>query len=374
MEQNDYNRGIFYLLLFICFIGTGVILKLAASVFLPITFALLFTFVMMPVIRNLNKKLHIPWPVGILCMLLLFGAVFFVIGNLLLSSIKAIIGVYPKYEERFNLIYKFIALRFGLSYDSGLNFIENMWNQLDIRTQIQKFALSLSTNIIVFIKDLLIIILLMVFLLSEMRFIKEKVNCAFQNKAKRRVTHIINHVIAEIMRFISIKFFISLTTGLVVFLGTLVIGLDFPIIWGFIAFLLNFIPTFGSIISSVITVLFSVLQFFPHITPMILTALLVISVNTFLGNFLEPRIEGEHLDLSPFIILVCLSMWGWMWGFPGMIVAVPITVSIKIICENVSFLHPVAILLGNDPKNTAKEFSSPEKDRNTTESDDKSEK
>jgi predicted PurR-regulated permease PerM len=176
------------------------------------------------------------------------------------------------------------------------------------------------------------------------------------------------------MRFISIKFFISLTTGLVVFLGTLVIGLDFPIIWGFIAFLLNFIPTFGSIISSVITVLFSVLQFFPHITPMILTALLVISVNTFLGNFLEPRIEGEHLDLSPFIILVCLSMWGWMWGFPGMIVAVPITVSIKIICENVSFLHPVAILLGNDPKNTAKEFSSPEKDRNTTESDDKSEK
>lgn len=66
-----------------------------------------------------------------------------------------------------------------------------------------------------------------------------------------------------------------------------------------------------------------------------------------LGNILEPRIEGNHLGLSPFVILVSLSLWGWLWGFVGMILAVPMTVIIKIVCENFSILNPIAVLLGN---------------------------
>ena len=77
-----------------------------------------------------------------------------------------------------------------------------------------------------------------------------------------------------------------------------------------------------------------------------------------LGNLIEPRIEGDNLGISPFVILVMLSLWGWMWGFVGLILAVPLTVIMKIICENVSLLHPIAILIGNKPQDTKKEFTS----------------
>ena len=76
-----------------------------------------------------------------------------------------------------------------------------------------------------------------------------------------------------------------------------------------------------------------------------------------LGNIVEPRIEGKNLGISPFVILVSLTFWGWMWGFIGMIIAVPLMMIVKIICENVSFLHPIAIILGNKPADTQKELS-----------------
>ena len=81
------------------------------------------------------------------------------------------------------------------------------------------------------------------------------------------------------------------------------------------------------------------------------------TINMVLGNIIEPRIEGQNLGLSPFVILVSLTFWGWMWGFIGMILAVPVMVILKIICENVSYLHGIAILIGNKPNETLKELS-----------------
>ena len=81
------------------------------------------------------------------------------------------------------------------------------------------------------------------------------------------------------------------------------------------------------------------------------------AINFTLGNIIEPKIEGDNLDLSPFIILVSLLFWGWMWGFVGMILSVPIMVILKIICENFKILHPIAILLGNKTSKTLKELS-----------------
>ena len=75
-----------------------------------------------------------------------------------------------------------------------------------------------------------------------------------------------------------------------------------------------------------------------------------------LGNIIEPRVQGKNLGLSPFVIIVSLTLWAYIWGTVGMIIAIPMTVIIKIICENISYLHPFAILLGNDPKQTKRDF------------------
>ncbi len=357
MKQEAYIRGIYYLLLLICIIGIATIMKIAVAVILPVTVSIVFSLVFLPIVTNMNKKLHVPWILGIfICLIVLFSMVY-VIGNLLVASIKSIISVYPKYEDRFGLIYKILAGRLHWVYDSSSSFFQNISAQFDIQQKLQNFAISLSTPVISFIKNFLIIILLMIFLLSEMHYSQEKINTALHGKAKNRVKEIVKHTIKETTRYVSIKFFFSLATGLLVFMGTLLLKLDFPIIWGFLAFILNFIPTFGSIISVVTTSLFALLQFFPKISPVILVFFITALINLVLGNFLEPKIEGKHLGLSPFIILVSLSVWGWMWGFVGMILAVPLTVMLKILCANVSFLHPFAIILGNDPKDTLRELS-----------------
>ena len=182
-----------------------------------------------------------------------------------------------------------------------------------------------------------------------MGLFKVKAMAALDGKRPGRISAIIKDIVSQVTRYISIKFFISLLTGMCVYVGTMLISLDFPIIWGFIAFVLNFIPNFGSIISGVVTTLFALIQFWPRPMPVILVALLMLATNMILGNFIEPKIQGRNLGISPFIILVSLSVWGWLWGFLGMIVALPMMVILKIICENISYLYPISVMIGSKP-------------------------
>ena len=197
-------------------------------------------------------------------------------------------------------------------------------------------------------KHLFVIFLMYTFLLVEAGSFEKKISLAFEGKMRHRVRSVIAKVIVDTTSYISIKFIISLATGVVVFTGLSIIGVDFAVVWAFLSFLLNFIPTFGSVISFLVTVFFALLQFFPSVPQVLATALVMLLTNMLLGNIVEPRVEGGNLDISPFLILVSLSVWGWIWGFIGMILAVPFLVFIKIFCENVSFLKPMAIMLGNN--------------------------
>jgi predicted PurR-regulated permease PerM len=187
------------------------------------------------------------------------------------------------------------------------------------------------------------------FILLEMRLTKRKLHYAFKEN-REKVTRISNQIINQTMRYISIKFFISLSTGILCGLASLIIGLDFPIVWGFLAFIMNFIPIFGSIISVGLTTIFSLIQFYPNWGKTFFVLVFMTSVNMVLGNILEPRIEGKNLGISPVIILISLSLWGYIWGFTGMLIAVPLMVIIKIVCENIDYLKGLAILIGNDPR------------------------
>lgn len=316
---------------------------------IPLTLAVLLSLVFFPMLKTMHYKLHFPWVLGIILIVLLSCALFLTIGNLLFSSLKTIASVYPKYESRVTSLYKLFAETFKVPFDASSSLFTNLWNSLNVRNAVQNFAISLSSHIFSFSKNLLTIILLCVFLLLEMRSLKTKADYAFEGKLNDKFDRIFTNTINQVTRYISIKFIISVLTGLFVFAGTFLIKLDFPVLWGFIAFVLNFIPNFGSIFSGILTCLFALLQFYPSWTQVVFVIALMLTVNMVLGNIIEPRWEGFDLGLSPFVILVSLAVWGWMWGFVGMIIAVPIMVIIKIVCENVSFLQPVAVLLGNSP-------------------------
>ncbi len=356
-KKSNFTAGIFFLLLFISIIGGGVILKLTAAVCIPVVVAVLLSFVFLPLVKRLNEKpFRLPWGWAIFLVFVLFIALFIVVGNIIAASFSKIIDALPRYEERFMTIFQKIALEFNLPFDENISFIQNLWNNISNET-LSKYAFGIGGTIYDFARNFLLVMLFAAFLLAEMHLTQDKITYAFDGKNRSRTKRILANIGSEVSHYISIKFVISLATGILLTLGLLAMHLDFALFWGFIAFIMNFIPTFGSIISVLITTLFALLQFYPSPAPILGIALYSTAVNFVLGNIVEPRIEGENLGVSPFIILVSLSLWGWMWGFLGMVIAVPIMVIIKIICENFSFLHPVAIFLGNRPQDTQKEFS-----------------
>ena len=367
MKKDSYLKANFYLLLFICIIASGVILKLAAKIVVPVMFAILLSLVMLPVLQKLKKSLHIPWIVSAIAILGISLSLIFTIGNMLVSSLSTIITLYPRYENRLMAIYQIFAKAFKLPFNETNSLFENLWNQLGVRGAVQSALIAITSGTINTGKTLFTIMLLILFLVSEMNSFQDKLSYAFSTqKVKGRVSKALNNIIQEVTQFISIKFIISLATGIIIGTGTFLTGLEFPVVWGFLAFILNFIPTFGSIISSLFTIVFSIIQFYPDISSIVIVTLIIAITQFTLGNILEPRITGSNLGLSPFMILVSLSIWGGIWGFSGFLLAVPTTVIVKIICENVSFLHPIAIFLGNVPGETKKQLS-PVDESDTTE-------
>ncbi|MFI3256766.1 MAG: AI-2E family transporter [Spirochaetales bacterium] len=346
-KQANYARPIFLLLLVLLAVVFAAVLKVTESVLIPVTIAILISLVFEPILLTLNKKFKIPWLLGIFILFSIVIIVIWVSSALLVSSLRAIVALLPKYEERFTIIYTSVADIFQLPFDEENTLFENLWNQVSVRQIVQNFALSFSSNIFSFLQTTTVVVLFAIFFLLELRFLRQKLETVFGDENKDRATLIITDIIEQIIRYLSVKFYISLATGLLVFLGTLAIGLDFPIIWGFIAFVLNFIPNFGSIIAGIITSGFALLQFWPEPTPVILTIILMLGTNFVLGNFVEPRIQGQQLGLSPFVIIVSLSFWGWLWGFTGLVLGVPMMVILKIICQNFSVLQPISLLLGD---------------------------
>ena len=358
MKERNYSRQIFYTLVIFSVVIFGVLGKVLSSVIIPVVVSLLLSLVLYPIIKELHLKFHFPWALGTVLMVAAVLVIFGILATFVGNSVSAFLTQYSKYETKLLSLYKVFADTFNFQFDADKNLFENVWSLLKIREFLQKFAFSVSGNLISFTKAFALTMLFTFFLLLELKYGGEKVDAIFKISFKDRVRGIIKKTISDTARFLSIKFIISLATGFLVFLMCLILGLDFAPMWAFLAFILNFIPTFGSIFSVLIMTLFSLLQFYPSPAKIILVFVFTASINFVLGNLVEPRIEGKNLGVSPFVILVSLTFWGWMWGFVGMILSVPLMVIIKICCENVEFLQPIAILIGNRPSETMKEFYS----------------
>lgn len=150
----------------------------------------------------------------------------------------------------------------------------------------------------------------------------------------------------NVRRYIGIKSWISLATGLLVYFGLLLIGVDYPLLWGVVAFVLNFVPNIGSFIAGVPVVLLALIQLGP--LPALLTTVLYVAVNVVMGNVIEPRFMGRGLGLSTLVVFLSLIFWGWVLGPVGMLLSVPLTITAKIALDTQPETRWIAILLGPD--------------------------
>jgi len=189
-----------------------------------------------------------------------------------------------------------------------------------------------------------LILFTMVFILLEVSSVPTKVMAAFGRSAASfdRAGQFLNNL----GRYLGIKTIISMVTGLIAGTMTWLIGLDFPLLWGMLAFLLNYIPTIGSIIAAVPAVLLALIQLGP--AEAVTTAFGFVGINLVFGNVIEPRLMGFGVGISPLVIFVGLIFWGWVFGPVGMLLSVPLTMTLKLALESDERTLWIAIFLGSE--------------------------
>lgn len=195
-----------------------------------------------------------------------------------------------------------------------------------------------------YLKNAFVIFLIFAFLQMEAASIPQKIELI--RLGRKGALDSYYAIIKGINRYLAIKTVTSLFTGVLIFLFLKIQGVDFPILWGMIAFLLNFIPNIGSLLAAVPPVLLALIQFgFGQAT---ITAALFLAVNIVIGSIIEPRIMSQGVGLSTLVVFLSLIFWGWVLGPVGMLLSVPLTMAIKIALAEYDSTRWISILLGSN--------------------------
>jgi predicted PurR-regulated permease PerM len=141
-----------------------------------------------------------------------------------------------------------------------------------------------------------------------------------------------------------IKTLISSGTGVLTGVACAILGIKFAVLWGVLAFFLNYIPYIGSLVAVIMPIILSIFQF-PHSYIPILAAVLLLTIQFFMGSYLDPEMMGNRFNLSPIMIIISLFFWSYVWGVIGAFLAVPILAVIKIVLQNIESFKFIAILM-----------------------------
>jgi predicted PurR-regulated permease PerM len=334
-------------------VAVGVVLKFTAPVLLPLIIAWLLSYLIAPVVNFMTQR-KIPTTLAVFVILILLLGVFYLSGTFLYSRFSAFVAAYPEYHSRFMELTAVVSNRWNLEFDpfAGIN-----WGQ-----NIGRILVSFSQSLFGFVSSLVLVIIFLFFILLGKPFFKYKILKSFSTQNADQISNIALSITAQIRRYLGFQFIISFTTGVLVWLALTIIGLDFAVTWGALAFFLNFIPTVGSIVASIPPILLALVQFYPSYWPGIVTMFALLSIQFSMGNGIAPKVLGDQLNLSPVVILISLLFFGWLWGVVGALISVPIAAAIKIVCENIEPLNPVSVMMGSG-KTYRREFLKANKDK-----------
>jgi predicted PurR-regulated permease PerM len=325
------------LLAIIAVILVGWVLKVTASVTLPLVFALFLAAIFWPLQHRFAT--HMPRGAAVLLSLLAFILVVTVFVGLLWISGMVVAQGWQPYSEQF-VQYQQQAQswlqRFGLSLPGG--------GGQDGSGITQSILTWVGGRITGFLTAFVLVIAFLVFGLLEAPDFQAKLGSIVPQQRVNAWFDAINTITSDFQRYIIVRTLIGVITGVLVALFSWLIGLDFALIWGLTNFLLNYIPTLGSIVAVVPPVLFGLVQF--QSIPMALLVLLGVGgVQFVMGQYIDPLLQGKYLALSPLVVLLSVTFWGWLWGVAGAFIGVPLTIGIVITCRHFERTRWIATLL-----------------------------
>ena len=310
-------------------------MQAAKPILVPFLVAVFLAVICTPVMRWL-ERLRIPTGLAVVTVVLLIIGLVTLAGMFVGGSVAEFTERLPFYEQRLNEKLTEFAALIGQEVT-----ITGLWEMLQPGA-----AMGLVANLLNGLQGLfanfLLIMFTVIFLLLEASSFPGKIRLVLV--ASRGDPEYFRRLTQGVQRYLGIKTLVSLGTGFAVWLLTVVFGLDFPLLWGLLAFALNYVPNIGSLIAAIPAVLLAVVQLGFAQAVMIAVGYLVINITV--GGVLEPRIMGRGLGLSTLVVFLSLVFWGWILGPVGMLLSVPLTMTAKIALESSERTAPVALLLG----------------------------
>ena len=349
VESSHRDTGIRFLLVAACVVVIIAGLRAAAPIILPFLIAVFLAVVNVPLMNWLMRN-RVPKPIAVVLTILTAVSIVGILVGVMATSLNQFSVVAPTYQERLQELFASITIlaeRYGVPADQ-LTAALAPSAVLDLVGGVIGDALRAVGSLL---SSSFLVLLTVVFILFEAAGFGAKLKNAFGEAndlfgpMKRMASQVQNYLVA--------KTAISAATGVIIGVWVALMGLDFPLSWGLLAFVFNFIPTLGSIFAAVPAVLLALIQ--PDLGPV--SALVIaggyLAVNLMFGSLLEPTLMGHRFGLSTLVVFISLVFWGWVWGPVGMLFSVPLTMVVKITLENTHEFRWVAVMMGANPPGSA---------------------
>jgi len=315
-------------------------MKQAAPLLVPFLLAIFIAVISFPLMSRLQQS---GFSRGLSLTLVILLVVLIGIGLTVLigSSLTDFSRTLPEYQSR-------ISAEWGQAIqwlnEHGISAAENLKELADPAA-----AMGLISSILKGFGNVLtnsfLIILTVIFILMEAAGLTQKVLLVSDQEDAQPAKNNFSQVFVEKLRnYMSMKTIISMITGLIVAIAMWLIGLDYPVLWGVLAFMLNFVPNIGSIIAAVPAVMLALVQL--GVSSALLVTAVYVAVNVLIGSVIEPRYMGKGLGLSTLVVFVSLVFWGWVLGPVGMLLSVPLTITVKLALDSEPETQWLGHLLG----------------------------
>ncbi len=324
-------------------IGIVLILKFFGNVLKPIVIAVLVWYIVRVISNYIAMikigQFHIPdWLAKLLSLIVIVAAIYTSV-NIIAVNITQIVQRVEQYNERQDNLLAQLADFFGIED------MESDIRELPGSKELRPFLTSLANSLTEGIGYTIIVIIYTIFLLIEEFIYKRKIHKIYKDaKHFEAMKIVMDQMNNSIKRYFTVKTFASLLTAVLAYIVLRILDVNFPLLWAFIIYLFNFIPYVGSFAATLLPSIFAALQF-NALSYFVWTFLLVQACQTLVANFIEPRIIGKSLNLSPLVVFITLTIWGSIWGVLGMIIAVPVTSILVIIMAQFPNTRYVAVLL-----------------------------
>ena len=337
-EQNDLRRGTRILIIVGMLAIISISIKQAQSTLAWLLFAVFLAVIGTPPLLWLERK-RVPYIVAVLLVVAGMATGLVVMGVLVGASLNSFYTDLPSYQallqKRISSLQAFLAAHSITITDSLLV------HQINPEA-VKRWTSSLLSGLGSALFELIMILVTVTFIFLEARSFSVKLRAIWGDPQKG--IHLFMRFVDDIRRYMDIKTVMSLTEGILIGVWLSILGVDFPILWGFLAFLLHYVPNVGGFIAAVPAVLLAFIEL--GIGRAVQAAIGYLAVEFILGNVLEPMLMGRRLGLSTLVVIVSLIFWGSLLGISGVVLCIPLTMTLKFVCENNKNTRWIAVLLG----------------------------